>query len=119
MRSFFPDDAAHLVPFFFHVPDKLELRPGAVEVVLGILDGEIFIPFEIVRQKARAALERHRIGSERKAGDLLFRQRGAGLDKAAGKDAEQMQVEPDLVEVLLVLGRRGGAEADRVAEVVG
>ncbi len=43
------NDILHLRPVFFHMADKLKLRPSAVEVVPRTMNLEVFIAIQMVR----------------------------------------------------------------------
>ena len=83
------------------------------------VDGEVFIPRQVVRQKADAALDGHGVGPLGQNLHLRLCQAGAGLQKAPGKGPEVFQIQPHLFQIGLVLGGGGSAEADGVAEVIG
>ena len=54
-------DLFHLVHLLLHVLDELELRAGADEIVLGIVNAEISVAIEVVPKETHSAFERHEL----------------------------------------------------------
>ena len=92
---------------------------GADEIVLGLLDFEILVAHNIIRQEARGQFASEREAAQRQRIDLAIRQRrGRLLQEALGKRPEYVQVQPGLFSLPAVLLDKVGRKADGLAEIM-
>ena len=77
------------------------------------------VSIQVVRQEPDAAFQRHGQRPQGQGLPLRRRKGGAGLQKPPGENAVQLQIHFHFAQILLILRRRGRAEADGVAEIVG
>ena len=76
----------HFVHVLPHILRQRDLAAGADEVVLRIIDLEVFIAQDVILQKARGQLARQREAADSQRIYLRLRQRGGGfLYKTLGK----------------------------------
>ena len=81
-----PCNGVHGVHLFAHILRQRDLAAGADEVVLRIIDLEVFIAQDVIIQKARGQLARQREAADSQRIYLRLRQRGGGfLYKTLGK----------------------------------
>ena len=86
-----PGNGVHSVHLLPHILRQRDLAAGADEVVLGIIDLEIFVAQDVVIQKARGQLARQREAADSQRINLRLRQRGGGfLYKTLGKCPENV-----------------------------
>ena len=81
---------------------------------------EVDVAVQVIGEETHACLERHQLGADGQGADFGFGQRAAGAaEKARGIGFKQREAEMHLCEVGFVLGRRGSARTDGIAEVEG
>ena len=83
------------------------------------LDLEVGVAFEPVGQEAQSDLEGDELARERQ--ELLFFRRQetfGGFEVAFDQGLEHRELHPDLGEIRLIFGRRGGRSTHEVAEIV-
>ena len=86
-----PCNGVHGVHLFPHIIRQRDLAAGADEVVLRIIDLEVFIAQDVIIQKARGQLTRQREAADPQRIYLRLRQRGGGfLYEALGKCPENV-----------------------------
>ena len=79
-------DGVHGVHLFAHILRQRDLAAGADEIVLRIIDLEVFIAQDVIIQKARGQLARQCEAADSQRIYLRLRQRGGGfLYKTLGK----------------------------------
>ena len=77
------------------------------------------VAVQVVGKEPEAALQGHHLRAQGQRFDLPGREDAAGRDEALREAAVQGQIQPDPVEIPLVLRSRGRAEADGIAEIEG
>lgn len=112
-------NGVHGVHLFAHILRQRDLAAGADEVVLRIIDLEVFIAQDVIIQKARGQLARQREAADSQRIYLRLRQRGGGfLYKTLSKRPVDVQVHARLVRLRAIFFHEIGGKPDRVAEVV-
>ena len=86
-----PCNSVHSVHLFAHILRQRDLAAGADEVVLRIIDLEVFIAQDVIIQKARGQLARQREAADSQRIYLRLHQRGGGfLYEALGERPENI-----------------------------